>query len=359
MKSYKIYKYTNLITGMSYVGQTHKTLKERAKPSMKGYHGCDKFWEAIEMYGTDCWRSETLWDGLTLDEANIYEQIEIRDNETLYPYGYNLDEGGGGVPNPSEKTRQKKSKSVSKTFAENPKIWREAQRKATEAAAEKNRGTPRSKETKQKISKSHIGLTHSEKSKQIMSEQRKGRPSPNKGKPSPLRGVPRPEETKAKLSQKLKGREFTAEHRANISAAQTGERNNNFGKPRSVETCQKIGEANASPYKSDAYTLFSALPESMSLREKRKVLCGKFADVPYSTIHGWTRQWQPEGISKLKDSREVFARNKAIAYDIFKSLFPTMTLREIHKILREKFSDYDKSTIYKWTKQWQSEIHTE
>ena len=107
MKSYKIYKYTNLITGMSYVGQTHKTLKERAKPSMKGYHGCDKFWEAIEMYGTDCWRSETLWDGLTLDEANIYEQIEIRDNETLYPYGYNLDEGGGGVPNPSEKTRQK------------------------------------------------------------------------------------------------------------------------------------------------------------------------------------------------------------------------------------------------------------
>ena len=36
---------------------------------------------------------ETLWDGLTLDEANIYEQIEIRDNETLYPYGYNLSYG--------------------------------------------------------------------------------------------------------------------------------------------------------------------------------------------------------------------------------------------------------------------------
>ena len=52
MKSYKIYKYTNLITGMSYVGQTCKTLKQRAEPNMKGYIGCVKFWEAIQHYGT-------------------------------------------------------------------------------------------------------------------------------------------------------------------------------------------------------------------------------------------------------------------------------------------------------------------
>ena len=94
MKTYKIYKYTNLITGMSYIGQTCRKLKTRAGRNMEGYSGCEKFWEAIEAYGTDCWQSEILWDGLTLDEANTYEQVEIQDNETLYPYGYNMSLGG-------------------------------------------------------------------------------------------------------------------------------------------------------------------------------------------------------------------------------------------------------------------------
>ena len=94
MKSYKIYKYTNLITGMSYIGQTCRKLKTRAGRNMEGYRGCEKFWEAIKAYGTDCWQSEILWDGLTLDEANIYEQLEIRDNDTLYPSGYNMSLGG-------------------------------------------------------------------------------------------------------------------------------------------------------------------------------------------------------------------------------------------------------------------------
>lgn len=94
MNTYKIYKYTNLITGMSYIGQTCRPLSTRAGLNMQNYRGCEKFWEAIQHYGTDCWKVEVLWDGLTLDEANIYEQIEIRDNETLHPYGYNLSLGG-------------------------------------------------------------------------------------------------------------------------------------------------------------------------------------------------------------------------------------------------------------------------
>ena len=136
MKSYKIYKYTNLITGMSYVGQTCKTLEQRAEPDMKGYRGCVKFWEAIEMYGTDCWRVEILWDGLTLDEANIYEQVEIQDNETIYPYGYNLNEGGGGI-NPSIETLQKMSEAAkereAKKRAEGYVVSAEARRNISEA----------------------------------------------------------------------------------------------------------------------------------------------------------------------------------------------------------------------------------
>ena len=109
MNTYKIYKYTNLITGMSYIGQTCRPLKTRAGYNMIGYRGCEKFWEAIQNYGTECWADEILWDGLTLDEANIYEQIEIRDNETLFPYGYNLSLGGENTTH-SPETRAKISK---------------------------------------------------------------------------------------------------------------------------------------------------------------------------------------------------------------------------------------------------------
>lgn len=76
---------------------------------MTGYRLCEKFWEAIEHYGTNCWSVEILWDGLTLDEANIYEQIEIRDNETLYPHGYNLKEGGDNATQVPESRAKMKS----------------------------------------------------------------------------------------------------------------------------------------------------------------------------------------------------------------------------------------------------------
>ena len=88
--------WTNMNQIVRYVGQTCQSLEERAGRDMTGYRGCDEFWKAIQHYGTDCWRDEILWEGLTLDEANIYEELEIRDNETLFPYGYNLKEGGEG-----------------------------------------------------------------------------------------------------------------------------------------------------------------------------------------------------------------------------------------------------------------------
>ena len=74
---------------MSYVGRMCQSLEERASRDMTGYRNSEKFWEVLQHYGTDCWRVEILWDGLILDEANIYKQMEIQDNETLYPYGYN------------------------------------------------------------------------------------------------------------------------------------------------------------------------------------------------------------------------------------------------------------------------------
>ena len=364
-----IYMWTNLINMKRYIGKCKTDAKKRYRAHING-HGNKPLKQAIDKYGIEHFSFDILHKNIPHELLNDYEMEAIAqyNTNTNHPggWGYNLTHGGDGNSMsgkdhplygkpPSAETKQKLSES-----AKSSPLVAEAQRKATEAAAQKNRGTPRSEETKQKISTSHIGITHSEETiaKHFLGDNNPmyGKPSPNRGKPSPMKGIPRSEETKAKISQSLMGREFTDEHRSNISASQTGEKNNNYGKPRSAETCRKIGKANSSPYKPDAHALFFSLPKPMPLREKRKILCEKFPDVAYGTIHGWTCQWQPEGISRLKDSREVFAHKKAIAHDIFKSLFPTASLREIRKILREKFSDYDKSTVYKWIKQWQSEL---
>ena len=95
MNTYKIYKYTNLTTGMGYIGQTCRPLSIRAGgPNMNGYRGCKEFWKAIQGYGTDCWQVEILREGLTAEEANIYEDVEIKKHGTLIPNGYNAREGG-------------------------------------------------------------------------------------------------------------------------------------------------------------------------------------------------------------------------------------------------------------------------
>ena len=95
MNTYKIYKWTNLITSKGYVGQTCMPIHIRAGGRhMNGYRGCKEFWKAIQEYGTDCWQVEILREGLTAEEADIYEDVEIKNHGTLIPNGYNVREGG-------------------------------------------------------------------------------------------------------------------------------------------------------------------------------------------------------------------------------------------------------------------------
>lgn len=122
---------------------------------MQGYRGCDKFWETIQHYGTDCWKVEVLWGGLTLDEANIYEQIEIRDNNTLFPHGYNLVRGGGGMKGYNWTDEQKKRQSARLSGENHPMYGKPAH----------NKGGPQSEEARKK-----------------QSESMKGKPAWNKGK---------------------------------------------------------------------------------------------------------------------------------------------------------------------------------
>ena len=298
MKTYKIYKYTNLITGMSYVGQTRKTLKQRAEPDMKGYRGCEKFWEAIQHYGTDCWRSEILWDGLTLDEANIYEQVEIRDNETVDPYGYNLNEGGGGI-NPSKETLQKMSEKAKE---------REAKKRAE--------GYIVSEETRQRISVANTGKKRKPESCQKMSEKAKEREARKKAE-----GYKVSEETLRKKS----------------------------------ENAQKMWNDRRPP-KHLAKEFYLTLDPNLPISEIRKILYDKFPDVNQGTVCRWVREWYKEFTGKTLHSGQKVEYNPARA--LFFSLPTTISLAKKRKIIFDKFlGSIAHGTLCTWTHQWESEIH--
>lgn len=101
---YKIYVYTNKVNNKKYVGQTRKSLKERAGNNGRCYNRSPRFWNAIQKYGWDNFSPEILYDNLTKDDANELEIKTIYDLQTTNDkYGYNIAFGGNGGGNPKSK----------------------------------------------------------------------------------------------------------------------------------------------------------------------------------------------------------------------------------------------------------------
>lgn len=94
ISNYKVYVYTNKINGKKYVGQTCRTLKERAGKNGRGYKHCTVFNYAIQKYGWDNFESTIIFDDLTHEEANYYERLMIQILRTQnHDFGYNIDAG--------------------------------------------------------------------------------------------------------------------------------------------------------------------------------------------------------------------------------------------------------------------------
>ena len=327
MKTYKIYKYTNLITGMSYIGQTCQTLRKRAGLNMIKYRECEKFWEAIQHYGTDCWSNEILWDGLTLDEANIYEQVEITDNETLYPYGYNLSYGS----QQSEETIRKRTESLrrnppmlGKTHSEatcqrlseigktNPASI-EAQRKATEAAAEKNRGQERPPEIRNKISISHRKPDYTEMHDYFFSL------------PADMH-----------LSEKTRSlrEKFPAVKNSTLYFR--------------IRQWTDLKGKKQHPAYPEAHKFFISLPPDIPLPKKRHLLQKEFPNIRKHLLNRWLNKWSGTKTGKRHpDYSEV--------NNMFFSLPSDMNLKQKRQLLYSKFPNVKRCTICKWTRRWHSD----
>lgn len=92
-----IYQAINLETGMSYIGQTTRSLKERKSAHLKRAISSNlKFYNAIKKYGEDKFFWIILKQCKTRKELNYWEEFYINFYNTMTPNGYNLTNGGKG-----------------------------------------------------------------------------------------------------------------------------------------------------------------------------------------------------------------------------------------------------------------------
>lgn len=148
-KSWVVYRHTSP-NGKIYIGITCKKVEHRWNNG-KGYIGSPHFLNAINKYGWNNITHEILYKNLERRQAQILEISLIHYYKSNMPeFGYNITYGGEGH---------------SGTFSEEHK----------KKIGESLRGHVVSKETRQKIAKSIIGMHHSEATKLLFSIQRRGR----------------------------------------------------------------------------------------------------------------------------------------------------------------------------------------
>lgn len=155
-----IYMHRNKINGKVYIGQTSQPLNKRFGNDGNGYKTSSKFYGAIQKYGWNNFDHIILYDNLTPKEADILEQQLIEQyHATDDNFGYNLQSGGVKRHSQSEETKKKIGKA--NKISQKGKKWSEQQRQkmAGRFSGENN---------------PFYGKHHSEKSRKLISEHRKG-----------------------------------------------------------------------------------------------------------------------------------------------------------------------------------------
>jgi group I intron endonuclease len=148
-----IYLIRNKVNNKCYVGQTiQKNVKNRWKA-----HICSKntiLSCAFARYGINNFEFSVITE-VPDDQLDEREINEIRERNTISPNGYNLEEGGnlGKVVHQSSRVKMSEAKRGEKNY---------------------NFGRPRTEETKTKIGMAHKGLTHTDRTKAIISAKKRG-----------------------------------------------------------------------------------------------------------------------------------------------------------------------------------------
>lgn len=209
--NYKIYKHTSP-SNKSYIGLT-KNLKKRKNQHTAKSSGCPAFYRAIQKYGWDNFTHEILMDNLSLEKANEYEQLHIKEHNTLSPNGYNLKSGG----NCGVLCKEIVEQIANKTRGQKRPRTEEHQRNLTAALKGRISPTkgkkmpPQSEETKRKRADAIRGTKHSKESVERRAAKRTGQKLSKETRQKmsiAQKGRTRTPESNIKRSQTLKGRKL-------------------------------------------------------------------------------------------------------------------------------------------------------
>ncbi len=204
-----IYVITNLLTGMKYVGQTTRSLKERFGEHMKAK---THLGNAIRHYGVENFTVEVIEECETLDQLNEREKFWIAELNTQHPHGYNFTDGGQQGASPSAESRKKMSDAHTGVKRSPETVAR---------MSESQKGKVLSLEHRAKLSEAGRGHEVSPETRKKISEAQKGKKLSPETR-AKLKGRIRSHEFCEKMSKALKGRKLSPETRRKISIAQKG-----------------------------------------------------------------------------------------------------------------------------------------
>ncbi|KKL81243.1 hypothetical protein LCGC14_1996730, partial [marine sediment metagenome] len=131
-----IYKATNEVNGMMYIGQTIRSLKIRKRNGYNPY-----FQNAINKYG-----DKIKWEIIgeySIKQLDSMECYYIQHLHTIHPNGYNFDSGGNKNKIVSEETKAKLSKM---------RLGKHLSQKVRDNMSKARLGKKHSEEVKQKMS---------------------------------------------------------------------------------------------------------------------------------------------------------------------------------------------------------------
>ena len=117
---YTVYIHKNKINQKIYVGLTRQTTQERWRSNGEGYKSQLKFWNAIQKYGWDNFEHIVLKTDLTAEEAGELEKDLIKSFNSVQN-GYNVSYGGVGTNHSAETIEKIRNAMIGKTHTQQTK----------------------------------------------------------------------------------------------------------------------------------------------------------------------------------------------------------------------------------------------
>lgn len=183
-----VYKLTNTLNGMVYIGATHRDPEKTRKRAHLNTQtqGNRKVREAVAEYGKDVFTFEILHVDVPDEHLKALEREEIKKHNCVFPNGYNLTDENGSPCDESRRKHaegnagsvfsdeHKRKMSEAQKGENNPMYGKSLPEEHRRKISRSKKGKLPSDEHRRKLSEAHTGKTHSEESRRKMSEAKLG-----------------------------------------------------------------------------------------------------------------------------------------------------------------------------------------